>query len=123
MAIPPMAPQISSTPSGEASVRMMVPGVRNIPTAITCPMTRAVAAGRLSWRERCRGTLEGRSHRELERPGATRPEHSASRVDRLAEARGPEVPWIRRLSGVAHQHVRVSGVVLHADAEDVRHVE
>ena len=47
-----MTAQTSSTPSGEASVRMIVPGVRKMPTAITWPTTSAVAAGRLSSRAR-----------------------------------------------------------------------
>src|SRR6188768_3964374 len=121
--MPPITAHTSNTPSGEASVRMMVPGVRKIPTAMTWPITRAVAAATFSSRASFAPTSEHRSHRELEGAWPAGPEHTARGVDRLTEARGAEVARGPRLCAVAHQHVGVSRVVLHAHAQDVRDVE
>src|SRR6185436_13315451 len=41
----PRLAHTSITPTGEAIVRMIVPGVRKMPTPTTCPATRATVAG------------------------------------------------------------------------------
>ena len=103
---------------------MIVPGVRKMPTAMTWPTTSAVAAGRPSSRGRFvpRHQNDG-AHGELERARSARSEDAAGGVHGLTEARRSQVPGIGRIRAVAHQHVGIARVVLHADAEDVRDVE
>src|SRR5262245_29171173 len=60
---------------------------------------------------------------ELERPGPAGAEDAARRRHRVAEARRAEISRVRRVVGVAGEHVRVARVVARGDAEDVRHVE
>ena len=94
----PCPSRAASTPSGDASVRMIVPGVRKMPTAMTWPTTSAVAAGSVSSRLRraSRGRHQNdRAHGELERARPARPEHAARGVHRpgrsstIADTRGP----------------------------------
>src|SRR4029450_3600738 len=103
------------------SVRIIVAGVRKIPTPTTWLTTMAVAdqepkcalpAFVFTFGSDVNVTRsEGDSGSELHCPWPSRPEDAASRCDRLAEFRGAEVCGIGRIFRIAHQHVGEPGVV------------
>ena len=106
----PSRAQTSSTPSGEASVRMIVPGVRKMPTAMTWPTTSAVAAGSLSSRRRARAVAIRSVARTANwnARGPPEPNTPPAVLTGLPEARRAQVAGIGRIVAVAHEHVGVA---------------
>src|SRR5512138_861585 len=133
----PIAVHTASAAPRLPTVRIIVAGVRKMPTPTTWLTTIAVADHVPSWRDGMGpGVIfpivketpdpmwsEGDARADLHRSRAARSEDAARGGDRFAEAARAQEPWRAGLLRIAHQHVREAGVVHVRHTEDVRDVE